>query len=74
MTPTNSIPFARRTPTAFASARNSNDHGLAAFAAALLVAFALSAGAFLPKLDTSADQADAARAYASAPAAPAQRG
>ncbi|HET7827165.1 MAG TPA: hypothetical protein VFK90_17645 [Anaeromyxobacter sp.] len=76
MTPTTPISFAaRRTPTPFASARASNDRGLAAFAAALLIAFALSAGAFLPKLEAPAAGAAApAGAYASAPAADAKRG
>jgi hypothetical protein len=76
MTRTNTIPFAaHKTQTPFASARTSNDRGLAAFAAALLVAFALAAGAFLPKLDAPAgDAAAPSNAYASAPAADAKRG
>jgi hypothetical protein len=37
-------------PTLFASVRSSRDFALAAFAAALLGAFALHAGAFLPRL------------------------
>ena len=36
----------------FRSARNSGNAGLIAFAAALLTAFALHAGAFLPRLST----------------------
>jgi hypothetical protein len=76
-TQTSPIPFnARTTSTPFASARTSNDRGLAAFAAALLAAFALAAGAFLPKLDglPSPDpSASGAASYAAAPAAPAKR-
>lgn len=37
-------------PALFASVRSSKDRALAGFAAAVLVAFALHAGAFLPQL------------------------
>jgi hypothetical protein len=67
-----------KTPQTFATARTSNDHGLAAFGAGLLLAFALFAGAFLPKLDAPAGQDAAAHgstpSYASAAQAPAKRG
>ena len=70
MTPKTSLPFA--------AVRTSKDHGLAAFAAALLAAFAIAAGAFLPRLEPAASQDAAVRApspaYAVAAKAPAKRG
>ncbi|HEY6100005.1 MAG TPA: hypothetical protein VIW03_11275 [Anaeromyxobacter sp.] len=52
MNPTTNSPG----PTLFASVRSSKDVTLAAFGGALLVAFALHAGAFLPKLEAPAIQ------------------
>ncbi|HEY6002062.1 MAG TPA: hypothetical protein VIV57_04245, partial [Anaeromyxobacter sp.] len=67
-----------KTSLPFAAVRTSKDHGLAAFAAALLAAFALSAGAFLPRIEASAAHEASARAsspaYAAAEKAPAKRG
>lgn len=59
-------------PALFASVRSSRDRALAGFAGALLVAFALQAGAFLPKLGAPepTEKASAA-AVEAAPKAPA---
>lgn len=54
-------------PTLFASVRGSRDLSLAAFAVALLGAFALHAGAFVPRLE--APPAQAAVRSVAAPAA-----
>ncbi len=56
------------TPSLFASVRSSRDISLVAFGAAILVAFALHAGAFLPKL-SSAEASETAAAPVSIPAA-----
>jgi hypothetical protein len=58
-----------RSPALFASVRSSGDGALAAFAAALLVAFALHAGAFLPKL-AAPQSTESAPAIEVAPQAP----
>jgi hypothetical protein len=67
-----------KTSLPFAAVRTSKDRGLAAFAAALLAAFALAAGAFLPRLEAAAGRDPAphasAPAYAAAAQAPAKRG
>ncbi len=70
-----------KTSTLFAAARTSSDLGLAAFAAALLAAVALSAGAFLPRLESPARTTPAidsasqpAPAYVAGAAAGAKRG
>jgi hypothetical protein len=64
----------------FAAARNSKNHGLTAFAAALLTAFALSAGAFVPRFEARTGDASVAShaaqgaTYASAAQPSAKRG
>ena len=58
-----------RTPALFASVRSSRDAALAVFAGALLVAFALSAGAFVPKLGAPGSD-ESAPAIEVAPKAP----
>ncbi len=64
-------------PALFSSVRSSKDVTLALFAGALLVAFALHAGAFLPKLSAPEDAQDApamaARSNAAARPAAARR-
>jgi hypothetical protein len=62
MTPTTTA-----TPKLFASIRASRDLTLAAFAAVLLAAFALHAGAFLPALPAPRAPAQTAAAPAAAP-------
>lgn len=57
-------------PALFSSVRTSRDLTLVAFAGALLVAFALHAGAFVPPLSAPAND-QAAAIEASRPAAPA---
>jgi formate-dependent phosphoribosylglycinamide formyltransferase (GAR transformylase) len=54
-------------PALFASVRSSKDTALVAFAAALLAAFALHAGAMLPRVGVATPDAS----MAAAPAAPA---
>jgi len=56
-------------PALFASVRSSRDLGLAAFAGGLLVAFALHAGAFIPKLGVPARDGRAAASGAAPSAA-----
>jgi hypothetical protein len=67
-----------KTSLPFAAIRSSRDHGLAAFAVAVLAAFALSAGAFLPRLEAPARDGSSPHAsaptYAAADQAPAKRG
>ena len=66
-----------KTSMPFAAIRSSRDHGLAAFAAAILAAFALSAGAFLPRIEAPASGAAShasSPTYAAAEQAPAKRG
>lgn len=53
--------FTPRRPALFQSVRSSRDLSLVAFAGALLVAFALHAGAFLPRLGPDAPAAEAPR-------------
>ena len=70
-------------PALFASVRDSRDLSLAAFAVALLAAFALHAGAFVPRLSSPAARQDAgaiqaatqtpAPVVASQPPAPCER-
>jgi hypothetical protein len=55
-TPSGPVPFAAALaarPALFRSVRSSRDYALATFCGGLLVAFALHAGAFLPRLDAS---------------------
>lgn len=67
------IETARRAarPALFRSARSSTDLPLVAFGAALLTAFALQAGAFLPRFGSPAPAAPPAVEPAREPAAPA---
>jgi hypothetical protein len=64
-----------QSPALFASVRSSKDRALAGFAGAILVAFALQAGAFLPRLGapepTEKASAPAVQAAPKAPEAPA---
>ncbi len=55
-------------PAPFASVRGSRDLSLYAFAAALLTAFALHAGAFIPRLSAPAPREDAPAVQPATPA------
>jgi hypothetical protein len=57
-----------RSPALFASVRSSKDRALAGFAGAVLVAFALHAGAFLPQLGAPEATERASVQAAAAPA------
>jgi hypothetical protein len=54
-------------PALFASVRSSRDLSLVAFATALLAAFALHAGAFVPRLSPAGAPRDAAAPVAATP-------
>jgi hypothetical protein len=56
-------------PTLFASVRGSRDLSLVAFGAALLTAFALHAGAFVPRLPASQGREQAVAIPPATPAA-----